>query len=71
MEPSPESVPESLLIELEALAVSAAKASGTFIVQQRPASLGVLGTKSSVNDIVTVMDQKSEALLSSTRSTGR
>jgi myo-inositol-1(or 4)-monophosphatase len=56
-------LPEALLRELEALAVSAARAAGTFIVAERPAALGVLDTKSSVNDIVTVMDQQSEALL--------
>lgn len=54
---------EPLLRELETLAVSAAGAAGEFIVQERPRGLGVLDTKSSVNDIVTVMDQQSEALL--------
>jgi myo-inositol-1(or 4)-monophosphatase len=57
------SVPEPLLRELEALAVSAARAAGRFIVAERPRGLGVLDTKSSVNDIVTVMDQESEQLL--------
>ena len=51
-----------LLLELEDLAVSAARAAGRFIVEDRPAALGVVDTKSSVNDIVTVMDQQSEAL---------
>ena len=54
---------EPLLRELEALAVSAAGVAGTLIVRERPRGLGVLDTKSSVNDIVTVMDQRSEALL--------
>lgn len=54
---------EPLLRALEDLAVSAARAAGRFIVDDRPAALGVVGTKSSVNDIVTVMDQQSEALL--------
>jgi myo-inositol-1(or 4)-monophosphatase len=54
---------EVLLRELEDLAISAARAAGRFIVQERPRSLGVLDTKSSINDIVTVMDQQSEALL--------
>ncbi len=54
---------EPLLRELEDLAISAARAAGRFIVEDRPAGLGVLDTKSSVNDIVTVMDQQSEALL--------
>jgi len=55
--------PQPLLRELEDLAVSAARAAGRFIVQDRPRGLGVVDTKSSVNDIVTVMDQQSEALL--------
>jgi len=54
---------EQLLRELEDLAVSAAGAAGRFIVEDRPRGLGVADTKSSVNDIVTVMDQQSEALL--------
>jgi myo-inositol-1(or 4)-monophosphatase len=54
---------EPLLCELENLAVSAAGAAGRFIVQDRPRGLGVVDTKSSVNDIVTVMDRQSEALL--------
>jgi len=54
---------EQLLRELEELAVAAARAAGRFIVAERPRGLGVLDTKSSVNDIVTVMDQQSEALL--------
>jgi myo-inositol-1(or 4)-monophosphatase len=52
-----------LLGDLEDLAVSAARAAGSFIVQERPRRLAVLNTKSSVNDIVTEMDQQSEALL--------
>ncbi|MEP7034236.1 MAG: inositol monophosphatase family protein [Actinomycetota bacterium] len=58
-----QSPPEAVLRELEELAISAAAAAGRFIVQDRPAALGVAGTKSSINDIVTVMDQQSEALL--------
>jgi len=60
---SGQALPEALLRELEALAVTAARAAGRFIVDERPRGLGVLETKSSVNDIVTVMDQQSEALL--------
>jgi len=56
-------LPEALLVELEELAVSVARAAGRFIVDERPRALGVLDTKSSINDIVTVMDQQSEALL--------
>ena len=56
-------VPEPLLRELEDLAVTAAGAAGRFIVDDRPRGMGVLDTKSSVNDIVTVMDQESELLL--------
>jgi len=58
-------VSEPLLRELEDLAVSAARAAGTFIVHERPRALLVLDTKSSVNDVVTEMDQRSEALLRS------
>jgi myo-inositol-1(or 4)-monophosphatase len=54
---------EPLLHELEDLAVSAARAAGRFIVEDRPRGLGVVDTKSSITDIVTVMDQESEALL--------
>jgi len=61
--PSAEALSQSLLRELEDLAVSAAGVAGRFIVEDRPAALGVLDTKSSINDIVTVMDQQSEALL--------
>ena len=60
---SDRAVPEPLLRELEDLAVSAAGAAGRFIVDDRPCGMGVLDTKSSVNDIVTVMDQESEMLL--------
>lgn len=56
-------IPEPLLRELEELAVTAATAAGRFIVDERPRGMGVLDTKSSVNDIVTVMDQDSELLL--------
>jgi len=61
--PSGEALSQSLLRELEDLAVAAAGVAGRFIVEDRPAALGVLDTKSSINDIVTVMDQRSEALL--------
>ena len=56
-------LPEPLHRELEELAVAAARAAGRFIVDDRPRGLEVLDTKSSVNDIVTVMDQQSEVLL--------
>jgi Archaeal fructose-1,6-bisphosphatase and related enzymes of inositol monophosphatase family len=62
-EPLSEQLSQPLLRELEELAVSAAGAAGRFIVQDRPRGLGVLDTKTSVNDIVTVMDQQSEELL--------
>jgi myo-inositol-1(or 4)-monophosphatase len=58
-----EPLPELLLGELEDLAVAAARAAGQFIVHERPRGLGVVGTKSSITDVVTVMDQQSEALL--------
>jgi len=57
------SLGEPILRELEILAVSAAAAAGRFIVAERPRGLGVLDTKTSINDIVTEMDQQSEALL--------
>jgi myo-inositol-1(or 4)-monophosphatase len=60
---SAQGLSEPLLLELEELAVAAAGAAGRFIVEQRPRELGVADTKSSVNDIVTVMDRQSEALL--------
>ena len=60
---SARAMPGPLLRELEELAVSSARAAGAFIVEKRPRDLGVAQTKSSVNDIVTVMDQQSEALL--------
>lgn len=58
-----QAVSEPLLRALEELAVFAARAAGRFIVDERPRGLGVLDTKTSVNDIVTVMDQQSEVLL--------
>ena len=61
--PPAEDLSQSLLRELELLAISSSGAAGRFIVEDRPAALGVLDTKSSINDIVTVMDQQSEALL--------
>ncbi|HEY8655081.1 MAG TPA: inositol monophosphatase family protein [Dermatophilaceae bacterium] len=60
---SGEGLSEQLIRELEELAVTAAREAGRFIVDERPRGLGVLDTKTSVNDIVTVMDQRSEALL--------
>jgi myo-inositol-1(or 4)-monophosphatase len=58
-----EPLPRLLLRELEDLAVNAARVAGRYIVHERPRALGVLDTKSSINDVVTVMDQQSEALL--------
>ena len=63
--PGGQALSQPLLRELEDLAVSAARAAGRFIVEERPRDLGVALTKSSINDIVTVMDQQSEALLRS------
>jgi myo-inositol-1(or 4)-monophosphatase len=62
-EPLSKTPGQPLLGELEDLATSAARAAGRFILHERPRGLGVLGTKSSINDIVTEMDQQSEALL--------
>ena len=63
--PGGQALSQPLLRELEDLAVSAARAAGRFIVEERPRDLGVARTKSSINDVVTVMDQQSEALLRS------
>ena len=51
------------LAELEQLAVDAATEAGRFILEDRPAELGVAKTKSSATDVVTVMDQQAEQLL--------
>ncbi|GAB3584594.1 inositol monophosphatase family protein [Calidifontibacter terrae] len=51
------------LSELEAVAVEAARTAGRLIVDERPANLGVAATKSSVTDIVTEMDRRSEQFL--------
>jgi myo-inositol-1(or 4)-monophosphatase len=59
-------VPEGVdLPALERLAVDVALEAGRFIVDERPAGLGVADTKSSATDIVTVMDQGCERLLRS------
>jgi len=49
--------------ELEQLAIEAATEAGRFIVDERPAGLGVAETKSSATDVVTVMDQAAERML--------
>ena len=51
------------LAELEQLAIEVATEAGRFIVDERPADLGVAETKSSATDVVTVMDQRAEQLL--------
>lgn len=57
------SVPESVdLAELEHLALRVARACGRLITGERPRDLGVAATKSSLTDVVTVMDQRSEQL---------
>jgi len=60
---SPQVPAGPILRELEQLAVSAARAAGRFIIDERPDALDVAETKSSISDIVTVMDQRSEELL--------
>jgi len=60
---SPPVPSEEELDELTYVAVALAEEAGTFIVDQRPAELGVATTKSSVTDVVTVMDQACERLL--------
>ncbi len=49
--------------ELLTLAEEAARAAGRLIVEERPRSVTVTATKSSLTDIVTEMDQASERLL--------
>ncbi len=50
--------------DLLAIAVDAARAAARLVVDERPPGpLGVAETKSSVTDIVTVMDQRAESLL--------
>jgi myo-inositol-1(or 4)-monophosphatase len=51
------------LRELEQLAIEAATEAGRFILDERPAQLGVAETKSSATDVVTVMDQQAEQML--------
>lgn len=46
--------------DLEAIAVDIATSAGRLVVDDRPRDLGVTATKSSVTDIVTVMDQRSQ-----------
>src|SRR4051794_10228436 len=48
---------------LLALAEEAARAAGRLIVDERPRDLGVSSTKTTATDIVTEMDQRSEALV--------
>lgn len=50
------------LQELEAVAQRVATACGRLIVDERPDRLGVAITKSNENDVVTIMDQRSETL---------
>ena len=56
-------IPEALELErLLAVAAEVARACGRLIVDERPRDVGVAATKSSVTDVVTVMDQRSEEL---------
>ncbi|MDO5676472.1 MAG: inositol monophosphatase family protein [Propionibacteriaceae bacterium] len=54
-----------VLDQLEALAAQAAVACGRFIVDDRPPSVEVAGTKSSPTDVVTEMDRAGETLIHS------
>ncbi|AKT52012.1 inositol monophosphatase family protein [Arsenicicoccus sp. oral taxon 190] len=54
--------PAADLSALETLALDVARACGRLIVDQRPGDLGVAATKTSLTDVVTIMDQRSEAL---------
>lgn len=51
------------LAMLEQMACDLATSAGRLIVDERPRGLGVAATKSSDTDVVTVMDQRSEAFL--------
>lgn len=51
------------LAELERLCTEFASRAGRFIRNERPRQLGVLDTKSSETDVVTIMDRRSEELL--------
>ena len=52
------------VVELRQIAVDVALEAAALIVEQRPDDLGVAETKSSRTDVVTVMDQASQDLLS-------
>ena len=52
------------VVELRQIAVDVALEAAALIVEQRPDDLGVFETKSSRTDVVTVMDQASQDLLS-------
>ncbi|WP_405011296.1 inositol monophosphatase family protein [Kitasatospora sp. NBC_01539] len=54
---------ETLLADLLAVAVEAARAAGALLLDGRPADLGVAATKSSPVDVVTEMDLASEKLV--------
>ncbi|HET7397369.1 MAG TPA: inositol monophosphatase family protein [Intrasporangium sp.] len=62
METQP-NVTDDLLVELERLCVEFAVTAGALIRDERPGRVRVEATKSSDTDVVTVMDQRSEALL--------
>lgn len=55
-------ITQTLLAELEEVAAEVAVTCGDLITTERPAQLDVTATKSSATDIVTDMDQRSEAL---------
>jgi myo-inositol-1(or 4)-monophosphatase len=54
---------EEELREFEELAVAVALEAGRLIVDERPPDLGVASTKSSATDVVTVMDERAQALI--------
>jgi myo-inositol-1(or 4)-monophosphatase len=55
--------PGPLEAELLEVALQAARRAGSFLLEQRPADLGVAATKSSSVDVVTEMDLASERLI--------
>lgn len=60
---APVQIEQPDLVALEQIACDLALAAGRLIVDERPRGLGVAATKSTPTDVVTVMDQRSEAFL--------
>ena len=63
VEPGTVLPPENERADLERLAIDVAVEAARLIVDERPADLGVHSTKSTLTDVVTVMDHRSQALV--------